>query len=275
MYGPAGPADAGMDLWSSGLIPQPSRGPRGRGDGPHPAWPQRPAPTRAPRTRGWTSAHHPVSRVDGAGPADAGMDRVIRVWSCPRLSGPRGRGDGPACLVHVVSELSRVPRTRGWTLARQPLCDGGQAGPADAGMDRSGWEIKTERRCGPRGRGDEPHHSRCLRVRLVERCIRASSEPGDVVWEPFGGLCTAALAAHRAGRVCYSAEIDGRYHAIAQDRLRREAEGDPKTKGTAPVHYSKTCRIQGVQNTHMRWPERHNNQKASHTGGDESTMRTG
>ncbi len=41
--------------------------------------------------------------------------------------------------------------------------------------------------------------------RLVEICIRASTDPGDMVWEPFGGLCTAAICSHELGRGCISA----------------------------------------------------------------------
>ena len=54
---------------------------------------------------------------------------------------------------------------------------------------------------------------------LMERIILASSEPGDVVWEPFGGVCSAAVAAAALGRMCYSAEIAPEYHAAAQRRL--------------------------------------------------------
>jgi site-specific DNA-methyltransferase (adenine-specific) len=58
-------------------------------------------------------------------------------------------------------------------------------------------------------------------LRLLDLIIRASSDPGDVVWEPFGGLCSVAVAAHAAGRRGYSAEISPRYHALATARLAR------------------------------------------------------
>ncbi|XXR46470.1 DNA methyltransferase [Sorangium sp. So ce381] len=56
-------------------------------------------------------------------------------------------------------------------------------------------------------------------LKLLDRIIRASSDPGDVVWEPFGGLCSVAVAAFAAGRRCYSAEIAPTYHAVASRRL--------------------------------------------------------
>lgn len=56
-------------------------------------------------------------------------------------------------------------------------------------------------------------------VRLLEQAIRASSDPGDVVWEPFGGLCSTAIAALNTGRRCYSAEILEEYYVAALNRL--------------------------------------------------------
>ncbi len=56
-------------------------------------------------------------------------------------------------------------------------------------------------------------------LKLLDRIIRASADPGDVVWEPFGGLCSVAVAAFAAGRRCYSAEIAPAYHAVASSRL--------------------------------------------------------
>ena len=46
---------------------------------------------------------------------------------------------------------------------------------------------------------------------LMDRIIVASSNPGDVVWEPFGGLFSASLAAAGAGRKAFSAEMDSTY----------------------------------------------------------------
>lgn len=56
-------------------------------------------------------------------------------------------------------------------------------------------------------------------LRLLERILIASSDPGDVVWEPFGGLCSTAIAAVNTGRRCYSAEVLEEYFEVARDRL--------------------------------------------------------
>jgi len=62
-------------------------------------------------------------------------------------------------------------------------------------------------------------HSNQKPLKLLERCIEASSDIGDVIWEPFGGLCSAAIAAHRLKRVGFSAEINADYFEIAVKRL--------------------------------------------------------
>jgi hypothetical protein len=58
---------------------------------------------------------------------------------------------------------------------------------------------------------------------LISMLIKASSNPGDVVWEPFGGLFTACLAASRLGRRAFGAEIDATYFHYGLERLKREA----------------------------------------------------
>jgi site-specific DNA-methyltransferase (adenine-specific) len=61
-------------------------------------------------------------------------------------------------------------------------------------------------------------------LKLVERIINASSDAGDVVWEPFGGLCSVALAANRLGRQACAAEINPHYHAAALERIKTDEE---------------------------------------------------
>lgn len=54
---------------------------------------------------------------------------------------------------------------------------------------------------------------------LMDRIITASTDEGDVVWEPFGGLASASLAAVNLGRRAYAAEIDPGHHELATERL--------------------------------------------------------
>jgi len=66
---------------------------------------------------------------------------------------------------------------------------------------------------------------------FMERILAACTLPGDAVWEPFGGLCSASAAAVRMDRRAFSAEIDRDFAERAATRLReaalaRESETD-------------------------------------------------
>lgn len=58
---------------------------------------------------------------------------------------------------------------------------------------------------------------------LVTMIIRASSDKGDVVWEPFGGLFTACVAARSIGRRAYGAEMDPTYFHYGMRRIIQES----------------------------------------------------
>ena len=60
---------------------------------------------------------------------------------------------------------------------------------------------------------------------LIEMTISVTTDPSDVVWEPFGGLCPAAVGALRLGRVSYSAEIAREFYDAAVERLNNEYTG--------------------------------------------------
>ena len=55
---------------------------------------------------------------------------------------------------------------------------------------------------------------------LMTRIIEASSERGDTIWEPFGGLFSASLAARSCGRRAYAAEIDATYYQYGVERFK-------------------------------------------------------
>ncbi|WP_147652740.1 site-specific DNA-methyltransferase [Vulcaniibacterium gelatinicum] len=84
-----------------------------------------------------------------------------------------------------------------------------------------GWpEGATRHWCGDRDQGDvwqikKPQkndlHPTMKPVELVERAIRNSSRPGDVVLDPFGGSGTTLIAAEKAGRVARLIELDPKY----------------------------------------------------------------
>lgn len=84
-----------------------------------------------------------------------------------------------------------------------------------------GWPEGAKRHwCGDRNQGDVWHfnkpakndlHPTMKPVELVERAIRNSSRPGDIVLDPFGGSGTTLIAADKAGRRARLMELDPRY----------------------------------------------------------------
>lgn len=57
---------------------------------------------------------------------------------------------------------------------------------------------------------------------LMTAIIAASSKENEVVWEPFGGLFTASLAARQLGRRSFSCEIDPTYFQYGVSRFTSE-----------------------------------------------------
>ncbi len=56
-------------------------------------------------------------------------------------------------------------------------------------------------------------------LRFIELTVRASTDEGDVVWEPFGGLCPGAVVCHRLRRRYCAAEIVPEFFSAAAERL--------------------------------------------------------
>jgi site-specific DNA-methyltransferase (adenine-specific) len=74
------------------------------------------------------------------------------------------------------------------------------------------------------GRAGRAVHLNQKPADLMSRLVDASSDPGDAVWEPFGGLFTASLAARRLGRRAFSAETDPTYFQFG---VRRFVDASP------------------------------------------------
>ena len=64
-------------------------------------------------------------------------------------------------------------------------------------------------------------------LELIERTIEATTDEGDVVWEPFGGLCTASVACKKLNREARAAEIVERFYDAAVERVKEAEPEDP------------------------------------------------
>lgn len=77
-----------------------------------------------------------------------------------------------------------------------------------ASLDRTGWPSQKP-------------------VEIVERIVKASSNPGDLVFDPFVGAGTTAVAAAALGRLYLVADADPAAVVITRHRLERQAQGKP------------------------------------------------
>lgn len=72
---------------------------------------------------------------------------------------------------------------------------------------------------GARSTDGEKVHPTQKPVALLTRMIEDSTEPGAVVLDTFMGSGTTAVACLKSGRQFIGFELDGQYHAIAQQRI--------------------------------------------------------
>jgi site-specific DNA-methyltransferase (adenine-specific) len=70
---------------------------------------------------------------------------------------------------------------------------------------------------------------------LLGRIIRASSNPGDVVLDPFGGSGTTLAVAKKLGRSFLGLELSEAYAARINERLAGIRSGDPLDGAPEPL----------------------------------------
>jgi DNA modification methylase len=87
--------------------------------------------------------------------------------------------------------------------------------------------IRVMRHKGKIGQGID--HPAVFPVALPQFVIEAYTDPGDLVFEPFGGSGTTMLAAERTGRICRSVEIAPEYVDVAIKRFQQNHPGVPIT----------------------------------------------
>ena len=73
-------------------------------------------------------------------------------------------------------------------------------------------------------------------VALVQRLMLSMTNEGDLVFDPFMGVGTAAIAAVINGRRALGAEIDKHYYDQAVQRVRKALAGELRTRPDKPVY---------------------------------------
>src|SRR6516165_6060456 len=72
--------------------------------------------------------------------------------------------------------------------------------------------------------------------RLLARIIMVSSNPGDLVLDPFAGSGTTLVVAKKLGRRWFGCELSKSYAGKAEDRLAGTSEGDALVGSEDPVY---------------------------------------
>lgn len=108
-----------------------------------------------------------------------------------------------------------------WSLTRSPFtCPHGVTNVWQRPALRGAERIKTD------GTSGKAVHLNQKPLDLMARIIDATRTDGGVVWEPFGGLFSASIAARRAGLRSFGAEIDPTYFHYGVERIIQEAAQD-------------------------------------------------
>ena len=182
--------------------------------------------------REWKRTGLPLREANTAcGVADAAVRKYLDqghlwYWMPPEMfqklvsyANENGRPEGRP----YFSENGTLPMAADdWAKTRSPFsCPHGVTNvwkrPALRGAER----IKTD---GTRGRAV---HLNQKPLDLMTQIVEATTTPGSVVWEPFGGLFTASVAARRLNRRSFAAETDHTYFYYGMERIIEEARQYP------------------------------------------------
>jgi len=128
------------------------------------------------------------------------------VWHKPNAM-PESVKDRPARAHEYLFMLTKSEKYfYDWQAAREPADNGGLRNL------RSVWNVNTRPFAGA--------HFATFPPELIRPCIRASSEPGDFVLDPFFGSGTVGVVCQEENRQYVGVELNPEYVTLAADRLR-------------------------------------------------------
>ncbi len=175
----------------------------------------------------WERSGLPLSKTNEAtGTKSAATRKYLtkdHLWYYPppeafeRLVSYANQHGDPSGRPYFSLDGKRPLTAREWAMMRAKFyCEPGITNVWDEPTVRGRERIKVP------GRTNKALHANQKPLKLAERIIRVSSDPGDVVWAPFGGVGTEAVASHRLARIHYGAEINREYFEIAVERLKTD-----------------------------------------------------
>jgi DNA modification methylase len=131
-----------------------------------------------------------------------------------RLAAYANRHGDPAGRPYFSLDGRRSVQEADWSLLRSKFyCPHGVTNVWDRPPVNGNERVKVVN-------GGRAVHLNQKPLDLIERIIAASSDEDDVVWEPFGGLFTACIAAHQLKRRAFASEIDSTYFQLGLRRAK-------------------------------------------------------
>ena len=91
---------------------------------------------------------------------------------------------------------------------------------SSASSERTGWQTQKP-------------------LALLERIIKASSNEGDIVFDPFCGCATAMVAAEKLGRQWIGCDLDEAAQEITRDRIAKISDAKVEIRDVRPIEEEK------------------------------------
>lgn len=178
--------------------------------------------------REWKRTQLPLRKANEAcGVADAAVRKYFdqgHLWYYPppemlqRMQEYANQHGNPAGRPYFSIDGSKPGTAKQWAGMRSKFsCPHGFTNVWERGALRDAERFKLN------GDSGKAIHLNQKPLDLMTMTIKASSEEGDVVWEPFGGLFSACAAARRLQRRAHGGEIDPTYFHYGGRRLSEEA----------------------------------------------------
>lgn len=117
--------------------------------------------------------------------------------------------------------------------------------------ENGGKQMKTVWQLPAAGRDEKKFgkHPTQKPIALIDRCIRASTNPGDTVFDPFAGTGSTGIAALPIDRIFIGSELQEEYASIGNHRL---SEVSPSTKNGAIIQVFSTPTLSNIANIQKR-----------------------
>ena len=185
-------------------------------------------PLRGWLLREWKRTKLPLRKAnDACGVADAAVRKYLdqgHLWYYPppemfiRMQEYANRHGDPAGLPYFSIDGRSPGTAEEWAAMRAKFhCPHGFTNVWERPALRDAERFKLN------GDSGKAIHLNQKPLDFMKLIIKASSDEGDIVWEPFGGLFSACAAARQIHRKAYGAEIDPTYFHYGMRRLSEEA----------------------------------------------------